>query len=106
MKAIMDKLGAAVEEYQSKKHPFFRRQIAAAFAVVENGPDASDYVVRIFLSSQGESAEAGKWKAEHYVSRSNDDACNNAVMGCSYSVVDVTDYLCRYYWEQGEPFLV
>jgi hypothetical protein len=76
----------------------------AAFAVIENGPDAFDYVVKVFFSSKNESIEAGKWKAEIYASRSNDDACYNAVIGCSYSVLDVTDHLCRYYWEQGEPF--
>ena len=104
MITIMKKLAAAIDEHN--KYRCFNRQIVGAFAVVENGPDAIDDVVRIFLSSQDESAEAGKWKAEHYASRSNDDACYNAVLGCSYSVVDITDYLCRYYWEQGEPFLV
>ena len=104
MKTIMEKLAVAIDEHN--KYLCFHRQIKAAFAVVENGPDSIDYVVHIFLSSKGESIEAGKWKAEIYASRSNDEACYNAVMGCSYSVVDVTDYLARYYWEQGEPFMV
>lgn len=76
----------------------------AAFAVIENGPDAFDYVVKVFFSSKRESIEAGKWKAEIYAGRSNDDACYSAVLGCSYSVIDVTDHLMRYYWEQGIPF--
>ena len=65
----------------------------AAFAVIENGPDAFDYVVKVFFSSKGESIEAGKWKAEIYASRSNDKACYNAVIGCSYSVIDVTEHI-------------
>ena len=76
----------------------------AAFAVIENGPDAFDYIVKVFFSSKNESIDAGKWKAELYASRSNDEACYNAVLGYSYSVLDVTDHLCRYYWEQGDPF--
>lgn len=75
-----------------------------AFAVIENGPDAFDYVTKVFFSSKNESTDAGKWKADLYASRSNDEACYNAVLGCSYSVIDVTDHLVRYYWEQGIPF--
>lgn len=77
----------------------------AAFAVVENGPDAFDYVVKIFFTSRHSSPAAAKYDADLYASRSNDNACNNAVTGSSYSVVDVTDHLVRYYyWEQGIPF--
>ena len=106
MKTIIDKLGAAIDEHNNNKHPYFRRQIVAAFAVIENGPDSVDYVIKVFFSGKHESLEAGKWKAEAYASQSNDDACNNSVIGCRYSVVDITNYLCRYYWEQGEPFLM
>ena len=77
----------------------------AAFAVVENGPDAFDYVVKVFFSSRHSSSAAAKYDADLYASRSNNNACNNAVMGSSYSVVDVTGHLVRYYWEQGVPFL-
>lgn len=76
----------------------------AAFAVVENGPDAFDYVAKVFFASRHSSPAAAKYDADLYASRSNDNACNNAVIGSSYSVIDITDHLVRYYWEQGIPF--
>ena len=96
MKTIMDK----IERDLNIRTP------VAAYAVIENGPDSFDYVVKVFFSGKHESLKAGKWKAEVYAARSNDEACHNAVIGCAYSVVDVTEYLARYYWEQGEPSIV
>lgn len=79
----------------------FKRPISA-FAVVENGPDAFDYVVRVHFAAKGESLEAGKYRADVHCHRLNSEACLFAPE-TSYCVVDVTADLARYYWEKGEP---
>lgn len=73
-----------------------------AFAVIENGPDAFDYVTKVFFSSKNEHTDAGKFRADVYCSRVNGEAVYVSPE-TSYNVAEVTDYLTRYYWGQGEP---
>lgn len=93
----MVKLHAAIEELHNKQHPYFRQQIKTAFAVIENGPDTTDYIVKIFISPK-ENDDLTKLIANNYRLSCRDAAHHNCI-GCGYSVVDLTDHLARYYSE-------
>lgn len=98
MENVMQRLHAAIEK-RHKKHPKLQQQqIKTAFAVVENGSDAFDYIIEIFLSEK-ENDNLTKISADNLRKWHRE-----ADPRYGYSVIDISDHLCRYYWEQGEPF--